>query len=145
MPLRQLPRNGTDQTRVLGLIDVRRPDRTDDPQFELTGRLCDELGWRYTLFTGLASPVAEALDWLAGYRMDRHMPIPDVRVSLLDSFNPETSLRSGVHTASRSTGIARDVLLGNVLHLLFHCELHVDLSCPLTAESTIRHDKDAAA
>ncbi len=44
------------------LVDVRRPDKTDDPHFRLTAQLCVEVGWRYTVFTGLTSPTAETLD-----------------------------------------------------------------------------------
>lgn len=128
-----------------GLVDVRRPDKADDPHFELTQRLCDELGWRYTVFTGVDSPTTEALDWLAGYRMDRYAPAPDARAALLIAFSPETSLRTGVHGTSRRTGISRDIILGNTLYLLFHCELHFDHARPLTMESTIRPHREMSS
>lgn len=120
------------------LVDVRRPDAADDPHFHLTAELCAEIGWGYTVFTGLESPTSETLDWLAGYRMDRYAPDTEVRGALLAVFDPETSLRAGVHAASRSTGLARDAILCNTLHLLFHGELHFDPSQPLTTESPIR-------
>ncbi|MGP5080889.1 TnsA-like heteromeric transposase endonuclease subunit [Corynebacterium variabile] len=126
------------------LVDVRRPDHANDPHFRLTAELCAEVGWHYTVFTGLRSPTAETLDWLAGYRMDRFAPAPGVRDPLIAIFDTETSLRPGVHAASRTTGLARDVVLGNVLHLLFHGELHFDPLLPLTMESTIRRHQEVS-
>ena len=128
----------------VGLVDVRRPDKVDDPHFELTRQLCDELGWKYTVFTGLESPQAETLEWLAGYRMDRYAPTPEAHGILLGIFDTETSLRSGVRAASRRSERTRDVVLGNVLHLLFHGELHFDPLLPLTMESTIRRHLEAS-
>ncbi|HAF72719.1 MAG TPA: hypothetical protein DCL06_07500 [Corynebacterium variabile] len=126
------------------LVDVRRPDHADDPHFRLTAELCAEVGWHYTVFTGLGSPTAETLDWLAGYRMDRFAPAPGVRDTLIEIFGRETSLRSGVHAASRTAGLARDVVLGNVLHLLFHGELHFDPLLPLTMESILRRHPEVS-
>lgn len=127
------------------LVDVRRPDAADDPHFRLTAALCAEVGWHYTVFTGLESPQAETLEWLAGYRMTRFAPAMETRHALLDSFSTETSLRSGVHAASRSTGLDRDTILGNTLHLLFYGELHFEPLQPLTMESIIRRHREPAA
>lgn len=121
-----------------GLVDVRRPDKADDPHFTLTRKFCSEVGWQYTVFTGVKSPQAETLEWLSGYRMERFTPAADTRETLLNSFSPESSLRSGVHAASRTTGMNRDVILGYALHLLFHGHLHYDPALPLTLESAIR-------
>lgn len=127
-----------------GLVDVRRPDKADDPHFRLTQQLCVEIGWRYTVFTGLVSPAAETLDWLAGYCMDRFAPAADTREALLNSFSPESSLRSGVHAASRTTGMNRDVVLGHALHLLFRGHLHYDPALPLTMDSVIRRPQEVS-
>ncbi|HIW91250.1 MAG TPA: TnsA-like heteromeric transposase endonuclease subunit [Candidatus Corynebacterium avicola] len=125
-----------------GLVDVRRPDKADDPHFTLTCQFCASIGWHYSVFTGLESPQAETLDWLSGYRMDRFAPAADTRSTILNSFSPESSLRSGVHAASRHTGLLRDIVLGTVLHLLFHGHLHHDPAKPLTMESSIRHTRE---
>ncbi|WP_414119775.1 TnsA-like heteromeric transposase endonuclease subunit [Corynebacterium nuruki] len=127
------------------LIDVRRPDNVGDPHFQLTAELCTVTGWNYSIFTGLESPTAETLDWLAGYRMDRYAPTPESYEKLLTTFDTEKALRTGVRTAARNAELAQDVVLGNVLHLLFHGELHFDPSKPLTMESTIRRHRELTA
>lgn len=119
------------------LLDVRHPDKASDPHFDLTQTVCNEIGWHYTVFTGVPSPFAESLDWLAGYRMDRFAPSLDTRAGLLEIFATELPLRAGVHGESRRTGLAREVVLGNVLYMLFHGWLHFDRACPLTMASTV--------
>ena len=119
------------------VIDGRRPDKTDDPHFHLTGQLCDQVGWRYIVFAGLESPTAESLEWLSGYRLARYAPATADRESILNAFHMESSLQSGVLTAARTTGKGRDVILGNALHLLFHDDLQVEYTQPLTMESIV--------
>lgn len=126
------------------LVDVRRPDHADDPHFRLTADVCSEAGWHYTVFTGVESPQSETLEWLSGYRMTRFAPAAETRAALLSVFSPEGSLRSGVHEASRRTTLARDVILGNVLHLLFHGHLHYEPALPLTMDSIIRRTSEAS-
>lgn len=120
------------------LVDVRRPDKAETHQFALTRALCDKIGWRYEVFTGLDEQVAHALTWLGGYRMDRYAPSsPEVAQHLVEAFTPATSLRAGVARAARSSGVQKDLVQANVLNLLFTGMLCTDLSQPLTMDSEV--------
>ncbi len=77
--------------------------------------------------------------------MARYAPATDAGTTIIDAFGVETSLRSNVRAASRRSGHTRDVILGNVLHLMFCGELDFDPSLPLTMESLIRRHQELAA
>lgn len=126
------------------LADVRRPDNTDDPHFALTKSLCDTVGWRYTVFTGLESPQAESLEWLSGYRMDRYSPASDeITLEIIDAFARGLSLRAGAQTSARRTQQPREIILGNILYLLFHRRLAYDPHLPLGMDTAIHAGKEA--
>jgi hypothetical protein len=55
-------------SRPLELIEDR-----DREAFEVTGRACGELGWRYAVWDRLEGPMAANQRWLAGYRHPRCM------------------------------------------------------------------------
>jgi hypothetical protein len=60
-------------------VDVRSSERVEKnaEQFKMTRRACDDAGWQYETFTGLASEISGNLRWLAGYRHDRSAPCDD--------------------------------------------------------------------
>lgn len=125
------------------LVDVRRTDKTADPHFTLTQSMCDTVGWKYTVFTGLDSPQVESLEWLAGYRMDRYTPASEeTTLEITDSFTPGISLRAGALTSARRIQQPREVALGNILHLLFHRRLTYDPHRPLGMDTVIHAGKE---
>lgn len=121
------------------LVDVRRPDRVDDSavQFGMTRQACAEIGWEYEIFTGLAPVEQQNLRWLCGYRQDRCSP-PDVTATAITGcFADPLPLRLGVHRIARSTGNSKDIVLANVLHLLWQRRLSADLRVPLTLDAEV--------
>lgn len=125
------------------LVDVRRPDNTDDPHFALTQSLCDTVGWKYTVFTGLDSPQADSLEWLAGYRMDRYSPASEeTTLEIINTFTPGLPLRAGAQSTAHRTRQPREVILGNILHLLFHRRLAFDPHLPLRMDAIIHTGKE---
>lgn len=121
------------------LVDVRHPDRVDDAaaQFDLTRRVCAEVGWQYAVFTGL-DPVAEQnVRWLAGYRQDRCAPTDGAFGAITSCFSPPLPLGLGAHRVARSTGLSKDLVLANVLHLLWRRQLSANLSAVLTLDTEV--------
>jgi hypothetical protein len=121
------------------LVDVRHPGRVDRAaaQFDLTRRVCAEIGWQYEIFTGL-DPVAEQnMRWLAGYRRDRCAPADDAVAAIIHCFADSLPLGLGVYRVSRSTGASKDTVLANVLHLLWRRELSANLSAPLSLDAVV--------
>ena len=64
-------------------------------QFALTRKACDEIGWQYDVFTGLASEHAHNLRWLAGYRHDRNAPTTSTAELIRDCFERPLPLQRG--------------------------------------------------
>ncbi|GAA1754323.1 TnsA-like heteromeric transposase endonuclease subunit [Nostocoides vanveenii] len=121
------------------VVDVKRPDKAhaSEQQFAMTREVCEEVGWRYEVFTGLPEPRLSNLTFLCGFRQDRYSPGAEDVPALLDAFTPETSLEAGVRRAVRATGRPRPVVHGNVLHLLWNSVLTVDLDAPLDLASPV--------
>lgn len=119
------------------LVDVRRSGHTDDPHFDLTAQLCAEIGWRYTIFSGLAEPTAANLTWLAGYRTRHFAPTESATTYILAAFTTGNTLRTGTQVAARRTQTPQNTILGNVLHLIFHGQLTFDSAQQLSYDSCI--------
>ena len=95
------------------------------------------MGWKYEVFTGLPEPRLSNITFLCGFRQDRYSPGAENVAALIDAFTPGTSLEAGVRRAVRATGRPRPVVHGNVLHLLWHGVLAVDLDGPLDLSSLV--------
>lgn len=121
------------------VVDVRSPQRVDKSaeQFALTRRSCEEIGWQYEVFTGLAPVVSGNLRWLAGYRHDRNAPPTDMVETILGCFATPLPLEEGIRRASGSSGLSVDAVTTNVFHLLSRQKLTVDLHRPLTKASEV--------
>jgi hypothetical protein len=121
------------------LVDVRAPNRVakSAAQFAMTRQVCDEIGWRYEVFTGLPRARSQNLRWLAGYRHDRHAPGGNTAGVIRECFATSVTLRRGLRRASTSTGLPSDVVTAHVLHLLWQQQLVVDLSTPLSMTSEV--------
>ncbi|OMH28188.1 hypothetical protein BKD30_02295 [Tersicoccus phoenicis] len=121
------------------VVDVKRPDKVEgsEVQFAMTREVCEEVGWKYEVFTGLPEPRLSALTFLSGFRQDRYSPGAEHVAPLVAAFEPETSLDAGVRRAARTTGRSKPVVHGNVLHLLWHGVLAVHLDAPLDLSSTV--------
>jgi len=121
------------------VVDVKRPDKVEASaqQFAMTREVCQQVGWRYEVFTGLPEPRLSNVTFLSGFRQDRYSPGAENVAPLLDAFMPSTSLESGVRRAVRATGRSRPAVHGNVLHLLWHGALTLDLDAPLDMSSIV--------
>lgn len=121
------------------VIDVRSPERVEKnaEQFALTRKACDEIGWHYEVFTGLALEHAHNLRWLAGYRHDRHAPSMVTAELIQHCFENPLSLQDGLRRISTATSLSADVLTANVLHLIWRQILSTDLSRPLSMTSEV--------
>ena len=121
------------------LVDVRHPNRVSRAaaQFTLTRQVCAEIGWEYEIFTGL-EPVAEQnMRWLAGYRRDRCAPADETVAVITRCFAHPLPLGLGVYRVSRSTGASKDMVLANVLHLLWRRQLSANLNAPLSLDAEV--------
>ena len=122
------------------LVDVRHPNRVDAgaAQFDLTRRICDSIGWEYEVFTGFGDPVAEQnVRWLAGYRQDRCAPSDETFAAIIGCFADPIPLGVGVRRVGRSTGASKDVVMANVLHLLWRRQLSANLRASLSLDAEV--------
>lgn len=126
---------------MASLWDVKHPSGLSErtiAQFDLTRAACEEVGWLYDVWTGLPEPRTSTLRWLAGYRMDRYEPSPDVREALTAAFAGGCPMRVGVTRAGRVVDVPREVLLAGVYHLIWSHAPMVDLDSPLGLDSEVR-------
>ena len=121
------------------VVDVKRPDKVEASaqQFAMTREVCQQVGWRYEVFTGLPEPRLSNVTFLSGFRQDRYSPDAENFAPILDAFMPSTSLVAGIRRAVRATGRSRPVVHGNILHLLWHGALTLDLDAPLDMSSIV--------
>jgi hypothetical protein len=121
------------------LVDVRNPDRLDAAaaQFDLTRRVCAEVGWDYEIFTGLDPLTEQNVRWLAGYRQDRCAPTADALAAITRCFADPLPLGVGVNRVSRSTDASSDMALANVLNLLWRRRLSANLTLPLSLDTEV--------
>jgi hypothetical protein len=121
------------------VVDVRSPERVErnGEQFALTRKACDEIGWQYEVFTGLALGHAPNLRWLAGYRHDRSAPSADIAELIQSCFERPLSLQDGLRRLGTETCLSSEVLTANVLHLIWRQVLSTDLSRPLSMSSEV--------
>lgn len=126
------------------LIDVRRPGHTDDPHFQLAAQLCAEVGWEYTVFSGLDETTAANLTWLSGYRTRHYAPAEATTASIQKFLTPGFPLRTGVEAIARHNQTDHNAILGNILHLLFHGKLSFDITQRLTFDALIYSSTSAS-
>lgn len=121
------------------VIDVKRPDKVEANirQFEMTQQICEQVGWGYDVFTGLPEPQASNITFLCGFRQDRYSPASGHLAALLDAFTPETSLKTGIHRAARTTRLPKSVIHGHVLHLLWKQVLGIHVDTLLDMDSIV--------
>lgn len=121
------------------LVDVRHPKHVAKgaAQFAMTRDVCREIGWDYEVFTGLTATYLANLRWLAGYRTDRCVPSDVTAAAIGEHFASPVSMGLGVYRASSSTGVPKDTVLANVLHLLWYRQLSTNLEAPLSMDSEV--------
>ncbi len=121
------------------LVDVRHPKHVEKSavQFAMTRDVCREIGWDYEVFTGLAPTYLANLRWLSGYRADRCVPSDVVAAAIGEHFASPVSMRLGLYRAISSTGVPKDTVLANVLHLLWYRHLSTNLEEPLSMDSEV--------
>lgn len=128
----------TDGTAVV--VDVRPQERIDDEataQFGATRQSCEEVGWAYQVFSGLAQPRLGNLTFLSGYRSGRHGPSTTTTAALLEAFTQPRHLQVGAAIAASRSGSPLDVVLATCYHLLWEQRLHVDLDSRLTMQALV--------
>jgi hypothetical protein len=120
-------------------VDVRSSERVEKnaEQFKMTRRACDDAGWQYETFTGLASEISGNLRWLAGYRHDRSAPCDDTVEVILGCFETPLPFGEGISRARAHLRPSAEVATANVLQLIWHRQLTVDLQRPLTIASEV--------
>lgn len=121
------------------LVDVRRPDKAEDEQFEMTRALCAQIGWDYEVFTGLPAQREVNLRFLAGFRADRYQPEEPLIGLLQDCYSPATSFKAGLLRAVRQTKVAKEQVHGHVLWMIFHSLLLLDLDAPISMDTPVRN------
>ncbi|MGY1640745.1 TnsA-like heteromeric transposase endonuclease subunit [Geodermatophilus sp. SYSU D00703] len=120
------------------LVDVRRPECMDGGgQAQAIRQVCELVGWKHEVFTGLPSQRLQNLRWLSGYRQDRFAPSEDARAHILDAFSPATSLQAGILRAARTSRAPFSIVQANALHLLFTGSLRVDIDSPLSMQTEV--------
>lgn len=121
------------------LVDVRSSERVEEnaEQFALTRSVCDQVGWQYEVFTGLAPEVSANLRWLAGYRHDRSAPHPDMVEVILGCFGAPIPFGEALSRVQSQSGLSAEIAAANLLHLIWSRRLNVDLHRPLTNASEV--------
>lgn len=118
--------------RAAGLLDERAR-----AQFALTARTCAEIGWDYVVYDELQMPRLQNLQFLSGYRLDRHAPIAAVAEAVLSAFRFPARLDDGALEASLEVRRPLAVTTSACFHLLWTHDLHVDLDTELRSSSTV--------
>jgi hypothetical protein len=116
----------TDGSAVV--VDCRPRDRVgprDAAKFDATRRACELVGWEYRLVGAPDAVMVGNVRWLAGYRHPRHR-LADVAAVLRGVFARPVGLMAGAEAAGDPVAV-----LPVLFHLLWRCELAVDLSVPL--------------
>jgi hypothetical protein len=75
--------------------------------------------------------------WLSGYRQDRCAPTDDALTAITRCFADPLPLGLGVYRVSRSTGASKEMVLANMLHLLWRRQLSANLSAPLSLDAEV--------
>lgn len=121
------------------VVDVRPVEHVGSAaeQFEMSRRACEEVGWEYEVFNGLAEPLGSNLRWLAGYRQDRFAPGAEVLPAITAAFAEGLPLKVGVRRAAHGAGLDPSRVHAHVLNLLFAGVLAADLSQPLALDSFV--------
>ena len=118
------------------VVDVRADDRiepSDAAAFEITRRVCEQVGWRFRRVGAVEATTGANLRWLAGYRHPRHAELVD-RGRAREVFGAGVPLGQG----ARLLGDPVRVLPG-VYHWLWRGDLlAADLDrVPLTLATTV--------
>jgi hypothetical protein len=128
------------------VVDVKAPSRLGDPavraQFSWTRQVCAGRGWGFEEWSGADSRLLANVRFLAGYRRAAFIDaslIPAVldAVARQPSVGAIERVLSGRHPAA--------LVRPAVLHLLWTGRLQADLSCPLSADTTVRLTAEAVA
>lgn len=121
------------------VVDVRNPEHLESGrrQFSLTRALCEEAGWDYEVFSGMAEPAASNLRWLSGYRFHRYAPASAIVPAIMEAVGSGVSVSAGVRRASRMLRLEPSTVHAHLLHLTFIGVLQVGMDEPLSMETWI--------
>ena len=118
------------------VVDCRStaPFGTPDAGCVAMARACELLEWEYRLVGELDEPRASTLRWLAGYRHRRFAD--DRRAAMVRSWCDASG--GAVPLGALLDRADGDVVMPTVVfHLLWHSELRLDLSVPLSEASGV--------
>ena len=121
------------------IVDVKPADAVtrSHTQIALTEAACTEIGWQYSVFTGIDSPVDRNVRWLSGYRHERYRPSPDVLGTVGEVFTRTAPLSEGAHRAATRCALPVATMVGHLYHCLWTHHLHADLTTPLTMSTVV--------
>lgn len=120
------------------VVDVKAPSRiTDDKvceQFAWTRRVCAGRGWAFEPWSGADPQLLANVRFLAGYRRPAL-----VAAELIGAVLEAVAGQSSAGAVERALSPWRPPVLVRpvVLHLLWTGRLQADLTCPLSAETTL--------
>jgi hypothetical protein len=122
------------------VIDVRpasRIDRSAEEQFTRSRSETARAGLDYKIFSGLEQPALATLTFLAGYRFDRCRPAASLTHQLVARFAEPTPLGRGADAIATGQGMLFSEILVGLYFLLWHQQLRLDLTQPLTLGSAV--------
>jgi len=122
------------------VYDVRPAHLIDDAaaeQFAETRRLCGLVGWEYQLFTAIDPIVKNNIEWLAGYRHERHIPRPHIRDRVMTAtVHPRSFAELAAVVDAEHPALGAMALY----NLLWNRSLAFDMTLPLTTVTLISKD-----
>ncbi len=126
------------------VVDVKPSARIDDAvirQFDVSGSICEDIGWRYEVMVEQDKVRARNLAYLRAARTMPWHPQPEVLDIVREAFRDGRTLADGVHRASRSFPA---IGFRAVRHLLWHRLLTTDLHQTLGGDSVVTTTRGAA-
>lgn len=117
------------------MFNVHRADKVEeDPsQFEAAFELCQRVGWRFELFTGLGDAQRANLEWLSAYRHPDYRPSEEQDATIRHL--AEAGPTFGELLDRFPTRESRTVL--HVYNMIWCRELTFDFDRPLSEHSTV--------
>lgn len=127
------------------VVDVKPAERITDQdraQHAQTRAVCDELGWEYEEFTAIGSAAYFNLRLLCGYHHPRFAPSARLEAAIESRLGKagEQGVRLSllVDMICKLTAVPHDLVLSGLYHMLWNGPARIDISRPLSWDSTVR-------
>lgn len=106
----------------------------DEAKFAHTARVCEVLGWRFTLIDQLSDTVRMNLEMMSRYRHHRYTPAPDIAEHILATAKKHETF-SGLRRALVTDKPGE--LMPYFFHLMWKGELSFDLTARFTEHTSL--------